>query len=514
MSSSVLNHAPPSRFAAVRYAFGNPSARRLLAPRNLGRGAPIVTISQWMLAVAAVGVALLGSLSQSINSAVIIVIVISVLSFSLAGIATYHALRWGLIGQAAMLGALWVMFFMEALQSALGRLPFSPPQYFHFGATQFDVEVIRLSYCIFAFFSSCLVGFAVPEERHVFGHWLVCRTDVSRGRLTLQIILVSCILLSLGSIYTWDWGHLFGSVLGSYRARLGQDRALLIDPPFLSYLLPMGLYGTAVMLVESLQSRGIRRYVLGTVATMATVLVMLTGTRHTVLVILVPFLAFIVRRSYRHLRFSAVLLGASVVLLFGLLSQLQVVTRNVGWEAVPTIDSSQLVNAEVTGQFPALLLSESLVPTQHGFFFDSTPVQFITYWIPRRFWREKPVDPVFKYYNDEVTGGDTVWNVTPSVIGQFYMNYGVIGLCAIGCFLGMACRVTDNTYANLTLHVHEAAAVCVAGLYVFVINSLRYFAPFYIVYWVMAVIGMIALTRTNKLRHLPIRVLLFSKVTR
>ena len=174
--------------------------------------------------------------------------------------------------------------------------------------------------------------------------------------------------------------------------------------------------------------------------------------------------------------------------------QIQVVARDAGWDALETVAPDQLLKAEVTGQFPALLLAEALVPARHDFFLEPTPIYFITHWIPHRFWPEKPVDKVWEYFNHEVTGGDVVWMLL-LVIGQFYMNCGVIGVCAIGCFLGMLCRITDNVFARLTLYEHRAAAVCVATLYVFVINSLRLVAPFYIVYSVMAFIGMIILTR-------------------
>jgi len=64
----------------------------------------------------AVGVAAAGLFSQSITSAVIIAIFISVISLFLTGLATYNTVRSGLIGQAAMLGALWIMFFMGISQ--------------------------------------------------------------------------------------------------------------------------------------------------------------------------------------------------------------------------------------------------------------------------------------------------------------------------------------------------------------------------------------------------------------
>jgi hypothetical protein len=502
MTATTLNQQGRACQAADhRHVFGS-SKGHLRARYNVGHLTSTISFTQWLLAIASVGVAAAGLLSQSISSAVIIVIVISALSLVLTGLATYNTVRSGLIGQAAMLGALWIVFFMEAVQSALSSLPFSAPQYFHFGATQFDVQVIHralLHLCLFQLM--LLVGFVIPSGRYRFGRWITRRIDIVYGRLIVQVLLMSCILLSLGSTYLWNWGNLFRAMLGSYRVRLGQDAALSVDPPFLAYLFPVGLYGAAVLFAEAIQSRGVRRYVAGAVATIATLIVVLSGSRHLVLVILLPVCAVILRRSYKRLRISRVFLWASAILLLFCISQVQVATRNVGWDAVRTLVPDQVLNPEVTGQFPALLLSESLVPTQHDFFLEPTPVYFITHWIPRRFWPGKPVEKVFQYFNNEVTGGNPVWNVTPSVVGQFYMNSGVIGLCAIGCFLGMVCRITDNIFAQLTLYEHQAAAIWVATLYVFVINSLRYFAAFYLVYSVMALIGMIILTRGVRSRR-------------
>jgi hypothetical protein len=507
MSATILNHRGPACQAAdIQHAFGS-SREYLRARYNVGHLTSTITFPQWLLAIASVGVAAAGLLSQSIPSAVIIVIVISALSLVLTGLATYNTVRSGLIGQAAMLGALWIIFFMEAVHSALGNPSFSAPQYFHFGATQFDAEVIHralLHLCLFQLM--LLVGFAIPYDKYRFGRWFTYRIDIVYGRLTLQVLLGSCILLSLGSTYLWDWGHLFRALLGSYGARFGQDATPSVDQPFLAYLFPLGLYGAATLFVEGLQTRGVRRYVAGAVATIATLVVVLSGTRHTLLVILVPVSAIILRRSYKRLRISRVLVWALAVLMLFCITQVQVATRNVGWEGARTLVPNEAFNTEATGQFAALLLSESLVPARHDFFLEPTPVYFITHWIPRRFWPGKPVEKVFQYFNNEVTGGDPVWNVTPSIVGQFYMNSGVIGLCAIGCFLGMVCRITDNIFAQLTLYEHQAAAIWVATLYVFVINSLRYFAAFYLVYSVMALIGMIILTRGVSSRHRVIRV--------
>ena len=500
MNSTTLSRAGPAyRAAEIPYAYAN-SKGRLRGRFDANHPTSTITFTQWWLAVGAVGVSAAGLLTQSINDAVTIIIVISALSLLLAGLATYHSVHSGLIGQAAMLGALWIMFFMEAVQSALRNPPFSASLDFHVGSTLFDVEVIHralLHLCLFQLM--LLVGFAIPSGRYRFGHWFTSRVDIVHGRLILQVLLAACILLSLGSTYLWDWSHLFRSMLGSYGVRFGQDSALLVDPPFLAYILPLGLYGAAVLFVDALEPRRPRRYLAGAAAAAATLLVVLSGSRHIVLVILVPVGAVILRRSYRQLRISRVLVWMFAIVLFFWVFQIQVRSRDIGWQAALAKGPSQLLNVtELTGQFSALLFAESLVPLRHDFFLDPTPLYFVTQWIPRRYWLEKPEDQTYRYFNDEFTGGHpdlNLSNVTPSIIGQFYMNFGIAGVCTIGCFLGILCRLTDNVFVLLKLHKHEATAVFVATLYAFIINSLRLFSPFYLMYSVAAFIGMIILTR-------------------
>ena len=510
-STTTWNHLnPASREADRRRAFRSPRPAAG-SQYDLSCRTTSITFAQWLLAFASVAVAVAGLLSESPTTAVTVALIVSTLSLLLTGLAIYNTLRSGLIGQTAMLGALWIMFFMEAVQSALGDPPFSAPQYFHFGAAQFDVPTVcrsLLHICLFQLM--LLVGFSIPSGRYRLDRWLSSRVDRVRGRLLLEGLLAALILLSLASTYLWDWGHLFRSMLGSYRARFGEDVALSAEPPLLSYLFPVGLYGTAVLFVEALQTRGLRRYAAGVLAAVATLIVILSGSRHTVLVILLPVAAVILKRSYGQLRLSKVLLWASAILLLFGVFQIQVASRNVGWDEAWSVLPKQMLNVDMTGQFPALLVSESLVPTHHDYFLEPTPVYFLTHWIPRRLWPEKPVEKVSKYFNDVVTGGDPVWNVAPSVVGQFYMNAGVVGLLSIGCVLGIICRTTDIIFARLTMEAHQAALTWIATLYVFVINSFRLVAPFYLVYVVMALLGMFVLTNRVATRRQQRRAPVFS----
>jgi oligosaccharide repeat unit polymerase len=407
-------------------------------------------------------------------------------------------MRSGLLGQAAMLCAFWVLFYVEAIGCALAAPAFALPHGFPGAGGQFDAETVHralLHLCLFQLM--LLVGYASARGLYVLARRLRFRIDAVEGFRPLQVFLAAFIVLALGSVYHWDWTSLSRAVLGSYRVRMGQDAYLLSEPTFLTYLLPVGLYGIAVLFVSALDTRGFERFVAGAFAAAGTIFVLLLSTRHYLLVILVPVGAAILRRSYRRLTARKLFLWGFAALSALYLFQAQVAVRGSGWESLGTLSPRQILSADLGSQFQAMLFAESLVPREHDFFKEPTPLQFVTFWVPRRFWPGKPADDAWTFFDERLTNGSTTYNVTPTAIGQFYMGFGIVGVGAIGCFLGMLCRFTDDLIASLRLKVQNAPFVFLATLYVLIINSLRYFAPFYLWYSVAAFAGMMLLTRRS-----------------
>lgn len=491
---------PTSQAEAARYQPEIPCTRSR-AWRNIGQAAPPITPTQWLLSLAALLLAAFGCLTPSSTSAQITTILTSGIWLLVSVHAIRNTLRSGLLGQAVMFCSVWVMFYFEALRSALFTPPFSAPPGYPGVQGQFDVDIIHhalLHLCLFQF--TLLLGYASARGTHSLSRWLGSRCDVVQGRRALQLVLASFMVLALGSVYRWNWPAVSRALLGSYRVRMAQDAFLLTDVnfPLLWYLLPVGLYGTAVLFVGALQTRGLRRYVAGALALAGIIFVLLLSSRHYLLVIVIPVGAVLLKRFYRHSGVSRVLLlGAAALVVFWAL-QAQTAVRGSGWKSLFRLSPQQVLSTDPGGQFEALLFAESLVPREHDFFGEPTPLVFLTYWVPRRFWQNKPVDNAWQYFDERLTAGSTTWNVTPTAIGQFYMGFGLMGVCAIGCCLGMLCRVADDAVAVLTLAAHQAAIVFAATTYVFVVNSFRYVAPFYAVYSVAGLLGMIILTRQRR----------------
>src|SRR5205814_10697283 len=126
----------------------------------------------------------------------------------------------------------------------------------------------------------------------------------------------------------------------------------------------------------------------------------------------------------------------------------------------------------------ALLFAEYLVPKEHPYFKEMTEPFFVIHWIPRQIWPEKPIMESWAYYNDSYTQG-AAFNVTPSVIGQFHLNWGWPGVIFIGAWLGFLTLVVDSMLVMFDSDRQRAMFVVVGMFYAFIISSFRIYSLLY-----------------------------------
>ncbi|MCX5662922.1 MAG: hypothetical protein NTW19_24830 [Planctomycetota bacterium] len=192
-----------------------------------------------------------------------------------------------------------------------------------------------------------------------------------------------------------------------------------------------------------------------------------TGTRGLVVAMVVPVMAMIFLKyqaraaAMRVIVKRAYIYTGIVALLLLLLVQMQIKYRNTGFNNFSVNDA---VENKVAGNmmFSEGLTAMQLVPSQHDFFSDLfpgakfiLPIPDLAYRllitpIPRALWHDKPIAPdrSFAWYNLMVTGGtgDGVEGTTcsASVVGQFYMNYGIWGVIQGGLLMGWIIRVVEK----------------------------------------------------------------------
>jgi len=145
----------------------------------------------------------------------------------------------------------------------------------------------------------------------------------------------------------------------------------------------------------------------------------------------------------------------------------------------------------------ALLFAEYLVPGQHGYFKELAEPYFIMHWIPRQVWPNKPIMESWNYYNEAYVEGGA-FNVTPSVIGQFHLSWGLPGVMFIGLWLGFLTMFADRFLRRLDPQRQTAMFVVVGMFYAFIISSFRFYSPVYFSYFFFGLLAMFLLTRRRK----------------
>jgi len=144
-----------------------------------------------------------------------------------------------------------------------------------------------------------------------------------------------------------------------------------------------------------------------------------------------------------------------------------------------------------------LLFAEYLVPNEDGYFFEAVEPYFVIHWIPRQIWPNKPIMQTWSFYNERYVEG-AAFNVTPSVIGQYHMSWGLAGVMFIGLWLGFLTLFADRLLLQISSEGQRAMFVVVGMFYAFIISSFRFYSPIYFSYFVFGVIAMFLLTRKSR----------------
>ena len=116
-------------------------------------------------------------------------------------------------------------------------------------------------------------------------------------------------------------------------------------------------------------------------------------------------------------------------------------------------------------------------------FQQSMAILFVTDLIPRFIWENKPIHEYWLFYNQISLGG----NVTPSIVGQYYMNWGVIGVLVSGLIFGLWAGLIDFLHKGYT-ESHRPQLLIVSGfLAAFLFLSFRHYSANYFFYVLVSI---------------------------
>lgn len=295
-------------------------------------------------------------------------------------------------------------------------------------------------------------------------------------------------LLALG-LASSGWVVLFLTYQGNLAIAL-QDLILMragggvgrsADIGLLHHLRLLATFGAALGLARlTLKSPGFRwaRYL---AVGLMFPLLFFDGSRFNLAYMLLPAILILIaparhRLKWRRRRSTLIVfvaIGALLILYQGAI-------RTTGFAVTQQADVSLTQGLFGHEQFLAMMIAIDLAD-ETGFYMEPIAPFFVTHFIPRRIWPDKLYPQSWLDYNSAWTQGHT-FNVTPSITGQYYLNWGFAGVLYIGFFIGWLARFCETWFARLDIQRQLMSATVAALLLGFLFLSFRFFYPLYFAY--------------------------------
>lgn len=261
------------------------------------------------------------------------------------------------------------------------------------------------------------------------------------------------------------------------------------DPGLWHHLVLLGLFGGAVATGRFILSVKGNTAVRLLAMALTTMWVFLSGTRFQMVFLILPAMALLIKvvggaHGVTHLRLKALVLfaiGAAAILA-------QAAIRNMGFNADGYDKASDFLKGGAVGyeHFEAMAIAIDLVDHREEFFHESLIPVLVTHFVPRTWWPEKPEWESWTFYNEAVTGGSGSFNVTPSVTGEYYLNWGIWGVVFAGLLFGWLAKCCDEWFQRVSLSTEFCSAVFCGFLFSFLFVSFRILSPIYIAFVVGA----------------------------
>jgi hypothetical protein len=446
----------------------------------------------WVIAGVSLASASVGYVLDRHADLAVLAMWLLVLNLVLLVFVAYESIRTRIPGKGLLIASTVFFFWIGAATGASESPPFGVPSHLPFMSGQFDLELIRQAFLYVSLFQlMLLVGYSLPVSVDRLTRPFASRVDAdSIFAIAIRCFFVVCAWLPLLMKTEFDLDDTFSWVTAARSAGpIGTQEIGLAH-----HLFFFGIYGAAYFLTEAIETRSVGRMWRLVMAGVALVPCVASGTRHFWLFVALPVCVRALaglRGGFGPLRLTRwAVAGIAIVLV----AQLQLVVRPVGWRDVGDVSLEQIAQKDVTGQFTALLVAEALVPGTHPYFFELAEPYFLLHWVPRQFWPSKPVMRSWEFYNDVYTGGAD-FNVTPSVIGQFHINWGIAGVLAAGLWLGLLTRWIDRLLLATMQGQRRSVGVCVGLLYAFVVSSFRFYSPGYFTFCAFGVVGALLTSR-------------------
>ena len=404
-----------------------------------------------------------------------------------------HRMGWFLV-----LCSYTVMFYVEGVALAFGDPSFGGSR--ETKIYQYSVTSIqRALLCLGIFQAAFFLAWWGPAP--VFKS--MARKRLLSPRSVLYPMCL-CGYVPLIAVRGLDLGALSQELLNSRTVRFSGGYS---DAGLLQHISALSFYPSALLLAKGVCGKGTGRWTDLAAGIIGVIPFLALGSRHMLLCVLGPVALVWFYAKIRQFKFQTFVAVIALMISGFLLLQLQYAVRYKGWNAIASVKGRDLDVGKVSQMFESLLFATNMVPEVHRYYMEPMTPLFITYWIPRRLWPNKYESRSYAGFSEAMTGSADVAKVNspPSIVGQYYINWSYVGVLAIGWWIGLLTKWLDlQTFevrkgGNLPLLV-----LCGSG-YMFLVNVLRIYHPFYLAYVVWMVLVAIVSSKLARFLGLEVR---------
>ncbi len=259
----------------------------------------------------------------------------------------------------------------------------------------------------------------------------------------------------------------------------------------------IALFPTSFLLVHAFSGKGFCKWCDLTMGILASIPYLASGNRHQLVFIAMPVVLVWFYRDPRWLSPRRLWAAAGVGCLLISLFQVQLAVRSRGWDSITEINRRDMAWTRPSSMFESLVFTTSLVPEVYGYFKEPMTPFFVTHFVPRTLWPNKPNPVSYLTISQAWTGTAelNVSNVPASIVGQYYSNWSYAGVLGIGLWMGILCRLVDRHFELIDAAKKRTGLKLLCGAaYALLINSLRLYHPFYFAYFVFILVTAVCIS--------------------
>lgn len=326
----------------------------------------------------------------------------------------------------------------------------------------------------------------------IFGR--VLNRTFSVPRRSGQTILFDVVLLVIALLGWWPFLQTFGGIQAAIaRLVLMRAEATVFEAGVQNYIPIASISFAGVALARIVTGSAQSTLICLAAVVSGGAIAALSGTRFKLIYFMAPALisAFVGLRDKDKRQSSIVYVTATFGAMISI-AAFQFANRYGEGSA----DSSIMSAAAGAQHFTALVFSISLMEGRQ-YFNQSMLILFFTDLVPRFIFPSKPGHEYWDFYNQLALGG----NITPSMLGQYYLNWGLPGGAIVGVIFGIWASIADTLYARYQLTKNDLFLIFSTFVCTFLFLSFRLYSMNYLIFLLTVALLFFAFARPLRQRR-------------